>query len=108
MTCASESEAGVIYRRTAEPGRSYYERVTEPAVNALWKRLRGADPRTLQPSQLRTLQVLARVMEGKAVPFYRYVRGTDPMTGERYELKELVAVPPDYHLRAVQSPPGYR
>jgi hypothetical protein len=105
---AAEAEVGVFYRRTVDPGRSYYERMPEARVSALWKKLRTLDPRLLQPAQLRTLQVLARVTAGQAVAFKRYIRGTDPMSGERYELEEIVAIPLDYHLRPVQAPPSYK
>lgn len=105
---ACDAEVGVIYRRTVEPGRAYYERIPEQKINALWKKLRDGNVQLMQPAQLRTLQVLARVMAGQAVAFQRYIRGTDPMSGERYELGDIVAVPTDYHLRPVQAPPGYR
>lgn len=108
MILAQDAAPGVFYRRTIEPGRAYYERIPDAKVDAMWKRLRGLDPRLMQPAQLRTLQMLARVMAGQAVAFRRYIRGTDPMSGERYELDDVIAIPSDYRLRAVDRPPGYK
>ncbi len=108
MIRAEDAKPGIFYRRTVDPGRAYYERVPDTRIDALWKKLRRVDPRTLQPAQLRALQVLARVMSGQAVAFKRCIRGTDPLTRERYELEDIVAIPADYHLREVQAPPGFR
>lgn len=101
---AHETVPGCIYRRTrgARPGH-YFTRpkLTDAKLAAKLRRL--ANPFT------RDVWLL---MQHKQHPEYILLmslnRGTDPLTGDRYETKFYVLVPPDMRLREVASPPGYR
>ena len=107
---AKNTEAGKVYRPTRDTSltgsNSYYVRADMKTVKALVKRLtaKGTHMRTDEGIELAAAR---DALAGSAVLFVRYMRGVDPMTKERWELRAYRALPLDYQLRELKRKPGY-
>lgn len=107
---AKDTEDGKVYRTTRDThltgANSFYVRADEKTAAALIKRLtaKGAHMRT---DEIIELNAARSALAGRAVLFVRYMRGVDPMTRARWELRSYRALPLDYQLREVKRKPGY-
>ena len=108
---AKNTEVGKVYRspgapRLTESINYFYVRVDTKTAKALAKRLaaEGAHMRTDEGIELAAAR---DALAGSAVLFVRYMRGVDPMTKERWELRAYRALPLDYQLRELKRKPGY-
>ena len=100
-----QTEPGRYYRRTrgATPG-GYFMR-PNPKLATYIKRLRRKGSKMLTRDDW-MLQLHRRHPDH--ILMLRYNRGTDPMTGERYEVRTYTLLAPDMPLRHVQQRPGYK
>ena len=98
---------GRFYRLTRDPGTSYYMRCSEASLRALQKRVVGKDPLLLRPDDLKLQRALTLCRDQQHVLAARLTRFTDD-SGKRHETRAYVAFPPDYVLRDVSKPPGYK
>lgn len=106
---ACEAEVGRLYRPTRSAdsvAASYYVRADDATAKRLVARLtrKGAHIRVNEAVELNAARM---ALAGNAVLFVRYIRGLDPMTGERWELRDYRALPLDFRLREIQRRPGY-
>lgn len=109
MIPASEMQPGAIYRlgRSAtKVGNAYYVLAPKGTAKRLAKRLSARGRHITTPEQLE-LQAARSALAGEAVLVTRYIRGTDPFTKERFEMKDYRALPLDYLVRPVKAKPGY-
>ena len=101
---ASEATPGTIYRPTRDAEGVYYT-VHPYSMATLIRRLQHRQQRL----RGRNVYLLARALEHPDWPlFLWHTRGTDPFTGERFEIQGAVLLNPTTRLREVQSKPGYR
>jgi len=100
---AVQAEAGAIYRPTRNGDGSYYVVHPLPVPDLIKRYKAKKNPWAKDMSFLATL-----VQHPDWPVFYRFMRGTDPMTGTRYEVRSPVSLSPDHRLRKVKSKPGYR
>lgn len=98
---------GRFYRLTRDPGTAYYMRCSEASLRALQKRVVGKDPLLLRPDDLKLQRALTLCREQEHVLAARLTRFIDD-SGKRHETRAYVAFPPDYVLRDVSKPPGYK
>jgi|APSaa5957512622_1039677.scaffolds.fasta_scaffold372510_1 hypothetical protein len=101
---AAETETGKIYRRTRNsyPG-TYYKRPNLSVAKFIARLRRRANPLCREVFMLQQHR-----SHPDLVLLSRYNRGTDPLTGDRYEYQAYVFVQPEMMLREVAKPPGYR
>jgi hypothetical protein len=102
---ARDTEPGRFYRRTrgAEPGE-HFTRPRRSRYNSpkAWARRLASKGHPLAGYWAGFL-----VREPDAVLMTWWLRGTSPLTGERWEVKRHILVVPGLVLREVKTRPGY-
>jgi len=110
MIHADETVRKAIYRRTRYCNDGVYYTLAATKRHNTIDKARSYRARRLAKRSVkltgRDAWVLGR-LEAGWVPMWRYTRRYDS-DGGRVEDRVLTAVPPDTHLRAVSSKPGYR
>ncbi len=101
---ADEAEAGRIYRRTRGASRGTYFVRPKTTASAYIARLR----RKSNPWTRDVWLIMRLKADPTMILLKRYTRGTDFITGERWEFMAYTLVPADLKLREVQSKPGYK
>jgi hypothetical protein len=102
---AQEAEAGKVYRRTRNEHRgAYYMRPKTVDARTLIRKMRKQT--RLSGRDLWLIGVYQRHPE--FILLRRYLRGTDFITGEKWEFSHYVLFPPDYSLRECKAKPGYK
>jgi hypothetical protein len=102
---ASDAEQGRVYRTTRGELKGSYYTVPSFDVPKLVKRLRKRGSRIM----CRDMSLLAdAVRHPERRVFLWHLRGTDPFTGDRFEMTRTVLLSPDTRLRRVKSKPGYK
>lgn len=98
---------GKMYRRTRNEKDGGYFRTSTKTIQKHIAHIQ----RKVRRTALTTREV-SLILEHQAKPTWvlmrRYLRGTDPFTGDKYEVKHHVLVPPDLRLREIAKPPGYK
>jgi hypothetical protein len=105
VTLAHQTTPGCYYRRTtfSQPGVYYTRPKTTKKTNpGAWvaRLVTKRDP-------LGSYWSLRLKAVPDSVLLCLYHRGTSTFTGERWEVKRYVLVPPDFRLRQVKTRPGY-
>ena len=105
-TAAKDMRPGKLYRRTVNPGGFWYERPPAGTARRLTRRLL---PRTakLNSCDREALRAARADLDNSGVLAVRHLRGVDPLTRERFELRDYVLLPLDAVLREVRKKPGY-
>jgi hypothetical protein len=104
MILARDAVRGAFYRRPRgeSPGRW----MEVPAYDS--STLKARLSRRLAPSANDVAMLVQLTRRPDLVPLVVVLRGTDPMTGDRYETRpHVVLVPGDVPLRQVASRPGF-
>ena len=102
---ASEAQPDRLYRLTRGGGENEYYTLHPWPVERMVRKLSARRSSLKIPM----VSLLCRLVgEPGLVLFNRHMRGTDPLTGKRYETVAVAAFAPDIRLREVKSPPGYR
>lgn len=102
---AMEAEQGRIYRATRGAWKGAYFTVSPLTTEKLVKRLARRRDR-LNGRECGLLALAVRHPDWPV--FVWHLRGIDPFTNQRFEIKRTMVLPPDTRLREVQSKPGYR
>jgi len=103
---AKDAELGHIYKPTKPGGfpRVYYT-VHRLSVAAYIRNLERRS-KALNGRECGLLASLKKHPDW--ILFLSCNRGTDPFTGERFEVKHPIHLPPDFRFRKIQTKPGYR
>jgi hypothetical protein len=94
-----------VYRQTRCAHKNSYFQVYKPGRDKLirrWER-RGAKLAGREAGLLGLLKKNPHL-----VPYYWHFRGTDMITGERFEVKKIFLLDPEIKLREIKTKPGYR
>ncbi len=105
IVAAKDAVHGEIYRsRAGHPiPTTYLMRTSDETVKRLAKK---SPARSMSTSDIREIQMAKDALQGKAIMFTRYLRGTD-FQGQHYEHRSYVVCPPDYELQRLKERPGY-
>lgn len=103
-TQAKDGQKGRIYRFTRGGGNTYLT-LYGPGREKLLRRWRRKGPK-LSGREHGLLGQMER--DPSLIPYRWHLRGTDPMTGDRFEVKKIMVLPPDHRLREVKNKPGYK
>lgn len=106
MIHARDMKVGRLYRRTVDSGGFWYTRPPAGTARRLARRL-GPRLSRLSTCDREALRAARVELEGGGVLAVRHLRGTDPMTGDRYEVEDYVLLPASYRLREVKQRPGF-
>jgi hypothetical protein len=101
---ASEAETDKVYRVTQGATRGSYYTVYKQKRGKLIQRLQKRR-NGLNGQQMSLLTTLVRKPDWPV--FIWHLRGTDPFTGNKFEIKNTQVLPPTLRLREVKTKPGY-
>lgn len=101
---ASEAEEGKVYRLARGARKGEYYTVYKPGHVRLVRRLQGR--RNRLNGQEAGLLALALQHPSWSVLVW-HLRGTDPFTGNKFEITKIHVLPPNTVLREVKTRPGY-
>jgi len=105
MINVSHTEPGKFYRMSRSAGFNYY--YVRPKLTAeQW--FRRMSKRRMGHKGGEGSHWAAYYHDRSLILLQARMRGTDPITGKRFELKRYVMMDPKYQLREVQRPPGYK
>jgi len=101
---ARDAEAGKVYRVTRGAMDGTYYTLHKGCRKKLTQRLQKRR-NALNGQQMGLLVSLLRKPDWPVFTWHH--RGTDPFTGEKFEVTNTQVLPPDLRLREVKSKPGY-
>ncbi len=102
---SDQTEAGKFYRRTRnESAGGYFMRPKTLSASAYVAKIR----RKVNPWTREVYLVQRLKADPTMVLLRRFIRGTDLITGQRWEFPSYVLVPADLVLREVKARPGYK
>lgn len=101
---ASEAEVGKVYRVTQGATKGSYYTVPKQKRDKLIRRLQKRR-NGLNGQQMGLLAALLRKPDWPV--FVWHLRGTDPFTGNKFEITKTQVLPPTLRLREVKTKPGY-
>lgn len=109
MTPAANARPKTVYKASRSTGgvHTFYVLAPPRSAKALVKRLSNKGD-AIRTDEILALRAAREALAGRGVLFVRHMRGTDPLTKERWELTHYVGLPLDYPLRAVKRKPGFK
>jgi hypothetical protein len=107
MLKASQTELGKYYRNTRDNGIGGNHYYIRPKLTAE-KWFKRMSKRTMSHKGSEGSHWAAYKKDNSLILMQSRLRGTDPFTGNRYELQHYVMLKPDKKLREVKTPPGYQ